>query len=85
VNQPTFWDARIESAAPAADRPRLSRQCLTILERIAAGPVTNRELAGIAMQYNARILELRRAGYDIRKVSQDHDTGVAVYELVEVA
>ena len=76
MTQATLWQS-----PSATERARLSRQCQTILERLERGPVTNTELVTIACQYNARILELRRAGYAILKTSQNHETGVSTYAL----
>jgi hypothetical protein len=67
---------------PQASRPRLSRQCQVILDRLTQGEATNRELAQIALKYSGRVSDLRSAGYDVRVVSHDHVTGVAVYRLV---
>ena len=61
MTAPTLWDYR----APVADRPRLSRQCALILERLRQGPATNAELAGTSLKYTSRVSDLRRAGYAI--------------------
>ena len=60
---------------------RLSKQCHAILARLQQGPATNRELSMIALKYTNRISELRQAGYKVPCVSQDHATGLSVYEL----
>ena len=72
-----FADTRIEPE----EKPRLSRQCRLILERLRMGPASNKELAGIALKYTGRISDLRKSGYDIRLVSQDKKSGLAIYEL----
>jgi hypothetical protein len=72
-----FADTRLEPE----EKPRLSRQCREILERLQRGPATNKELAMIALKYTGRISDLRASGFDVRKVSQDYKTGVVVYEL----
>ena len=69
------------SRAPWADRPRLSKQCQAILDRLRQGPTSNRVLATLALKYTGRLSELRRAGYPIGIRSQDHATGLVVYEL----
>jgi hypothetical protein len=74
-----FCDRRLDPAA----RPRLSRQCRLILARLRRGPATNRELAALALKYTGRISDLRKRGHDVRLLSQDHESGVAVYGLVE--
>lgn len=65
------------------DKPmqaRLSRQCALILARLQQGPATNRELCDIALKYNARISELRAAGYVVVCASEDRATGLSIYE-----
>lgn len=58
---------------------RLNRQCQRIAQRLMAGPATNTELAQLALKYTSRISDLRDLGWDIRKQSHDHATGVVVY------
>lgn len=55
-----FADTRLEPE----EKPRLSRQCRMILERLQLGPATNRELAELALKYTGRISDLRASGYD---------------------
>lgn len=62
-------------------KPRLTRQCRLILERLRSGPVTNQELATIALKYTGRISDLRKSGYDVRMISQNHKTGRSTYAL----
>ena len=62
--------------------PRLAGQNAAILERLRAGPATNRELAGMALNYRARISDLRALGHEILCVDQDHKSGLAFYRLV---
>lgn len=68
-------------SVPAAARPRVTRQAQRILARLAQGPVSVTELRTLACQYNARIFELRRAGYRIANVSVNHVTGQSWYAL----
>jgi hypothetical protein len=70
-----------DPAVPEAARSRLSRQCLAILGRLRQGRATNQELALIAIKYTSRVSDARKAGYDIRCVGLDHQTGVAWYAL----
>jgi len=63
------------------ERERLSAQADRILAALQTGPQTNSALAGMALQYNARIYELRHKGYNVVCASRDHSTGVSVYEL----
>ena len=44
-----------------------SPQNMIILGRLQCGPATNRELAGLALNYRARISDLRVLGFDIRE------------------
>jgi len=69
--------------APVADAPRLSRQCVAILERLRQGKASNHELARIALKYTGRLSDLRKCGYVIECFDQDHGSGVAWYRLVE--
>jgi hypothetical protein len=68
---------------PAAAVKRLTPQCRAIIDRLRRGRATNAELCAIGLKYNARISELRQAGYDLRCVEHDHETGVARYALFE--
>lgn len=63
------------------ERPRLAHQCGAILERVARGRVTNSELARMALNYRARISELRQAGHDVRVVERNRKTGLVWYGL----
>jgi hypothetical protein len=84
VNQPTlFASPVIPSRAPCADRPRLSRQNAVILARLQQGPVSNRELSGLSLNYKARISELRQAGYPVACFNRNHATGHSMYRLGE--
>jgi len=66
---------------PSEMRPRLSRQNTAILTRLQQGPMTNRELAGIALKYTGRLSELRQAGYRVSVLSHDYVTGIVTYGL----
>lgn len=65
------------------ERPRLSGQNQAILERLRRGPATNRQLMSIALNYRARISDLRAHGYDVQVAERDHKTGYTLYELKE--
>ncbi len=67
----------------AAAAPRLSRQCAAILERLRRGRTTNASLCGLALNYRARVSDLRKHGYDVRCVQQDQVTGLAWYALFQ--
>ena len=67
----------------SAERPRLSRQCWAILERLRQGPATNAELAEISIKYGARISDIRHAGYVIKLIEYDRITGRGLYELAK--
>lgn len=68
------------SQAPAPAEGRAAGQRRQILDRLRRGRVNVTELREIACQYNARIFELREAGYDIPN-EQDRDTGESWYVL----
>lgn len=65
----------------AVDRPRLSHQCLLVLERLRRGVATNRELAGICLRTGARLYDLRKAGYSITTSQMKDGSGVVFYRL----
>jgi len=67
----------------AAEKPRLINQSLLILERLRRGPATARELVGIALNYRARISDLRAAGHNIPEPTEDHATGYSLYTLIQ--
>jgi hypothetical protein len=64
-----------------AEARRLSGQCAAILARLHQGPATNRELAGLSLKYTSRLSEVKAAGWDIRVVERDYETGRVVYQL----
>lgn len=70
-----------DPTVPEAARPRLSRQCRAILDRLAQGPATNAELAGIALKYTSRLSDIRKAGYGINCTCLDARAGLYRYEL----
>lgn len=59
---------------------RRANQCQKILARLKAGPATNRELVEIAINYRARISDLRAMGYEIVCV-HEQNTGLSIYLL----
>ena len=87
-HQPTLWDRPVAPVAPrdptvpAEAKPRLSRQCHAILERLRTGPATNHELAAIALKYTGRLSDLRRAGHAIQCYDRNHRTGESRYRLL---
>jgi hypothetical protein len=75
---------RLNSTVKPEDAPRLTRQCLRLLEMLRAGEeVTNLEMvaAGI-LGYTKRISELRKSGYDIVCLREDNK-GQSWYVLRE--
>lgn len=64
-----------------AERRRLSDQCSLILGRLQHGRASNKELSGMALNYRARISELRQRHHDIRVVFHNRTTGFALYAL----
>lgn len=84
MTQPDLFSARValpSRAVPVEARPRLSRQNAAILARLQQGPASNHELAQIALKYTSRLSEIKKAGYAVRIVSRDHETGRVVYAL----
>jgi hypothetical protein len=73
--------AALNVTVHSVDVSRLENQHGKIIRRLREGRATNGELCALALKYNARISELRQAGYIIECVEQDHETGVAWYEL----
>lgn len=65
----------------AEELPRLTRQCLKILERLQQGPATNTELIAIAQRFGARLHDLKKAGYKIATERSDVEAGIFVYRL----
>lgn len=61
---------------------RLSRQSRTILERLKGGRASNRELVGIALNYRARLSDLRAIGCEVVNEDHDHASGLSWYRLV---
>ena len=66
---------------PEPERSRLSAQCVKILTRLRSGDATNAELCALALNYRARISDLRRHGFGIKVKSRDRATGVTLYRL----
>jgi len=67
----------------ARDRPRLSAQCVKVLDRLRRGRATNVELVGICLRAGARIYDLRKAGYEITTSQAKDGTGLVWYRLVK--
>lgn len=85
-NQLTLFDRPTPqpvSSGPVEERPRFNKQCREILSRLQAGPATNNELNAMAINYRARISDLRKCGYTIRNFDRCRKTGVSWYELKE--
>lgn len=74
-------DIRLNPSVDAREAPRLSRQCLAILDRLRLGRVSNDELSRIARKYTGRISEIRQAGYPVEVVERHWDTGLVWYAL----
>lgn len=69
-------------SVPTAAVPRITRQAREILHLLESkSRVSVEELSALAKQYNARIKELRDAGYVITNVHQNKATGESWYEL----
>lgn len=70
----------IDPHVEAIEAPRLRGQNAAILERLQSGPATNRELAGLSLNYRARISDLRAAGYKVTCI-EDKASGLNSYTL----
>ena len=79
--EPTHIKPTDPQVRDSVQEPRLSAQSVAILERLKIGPATNKELAGIALNYRARISDLRAAGYVIELADYKDETGAGLYEL----
>jgi len=64
-----------------AEIQRLSAQDARVLARLEQGPCRNFDLAQIALNFTARISDLRKAGFDIRIIERDRSSGRVVYQL----
>lgn len=73
--------ARANRSVPKAARPRVESQAARVLALLRGGRTSVSELKAVASQYNARIHELRAAGYRIENVAQNKTTGESWYEL----
>lgn len=72
--------APIDPNVLATDVPRLTGQCLAILDRLRKGPATNVELAALSLKYTSRISDLRAAGHTIK--CKRLPEGLTTYTLV---
>lgn len=63
-----------------AEINRLASQNDRILARLKRGPATARELAGISLNYRARISDARKAGYAIA-CDYHRNGGLSIYRL----
>lgn len=85
MTQPAVGSRQVQTEAnpslPAEEHSRAANQRRQILDALHRGRVNVVELSAIACQYNARIYELRKAGYVIENVDRNHTTGESWYEL----
>jgi hypothetical protein len=72
----------LNNSVDPIETPRLSKQCVAILERLKSGPATNAELSVIALRYSARIGELKNAGHRIEIAQRNSSSGLNLYRLV---
>lgn len=74
---------RLNPTVDPADAPRLSAQCMALLERLQRSPVTNVEAVAQMhiLNLTARISELRQAGHDVRAERVPGQRGTWVYRL----
>jgi hypothetical protein len=83
MSQPLLLDVPLpfDIAVDPREQPRLSAQCEQILALLQLGPATNRCLSHVALNYKARISDLRAAGYTVECFDRNHKTGLAWYRL----
>jgi hypothetical protein len=83
MTQPILFDVPLpfDIHVDAREQPRLSAQCELILAVLQTGPATNRRLSCLALNYKARISDLRAAGYTVECFDRNHKTGLAWYRL----
>jgi hypothetical protein len=67
------------SSPDPEERARRTSAKERVLARLRLGPATNIQLNELCYRYGARILELRRAGYDIE--TRPIEAGVYQYTL----
>ena len=65
---------------PAVIR-RLAGQNARVLEALQRGPMTRDEIAAIGRNPTARVSDLRKAGWDVRCIEHNKETGFTRYEL----
>ena len=76
--------AVVETADPnviPAERRRLSRQNLEVLELLKRGPARTDELCRITHRFSARFYDLKQAGFVIECIDTDTVTGLRVFAL----
>ena len=75
----------LNPSVPKEDAPRLSRQCVAILERLRKGPMTNMDAVTELRVLNltARVSEIRQSGHQV--VATRVSGGLYRYELVRDA
>jgi hypothetical protein len=85
MTQPDLFSARpVVLASPTLERRerrRLSKQNAEILARLQRGSASNSELAEMALNYRARISELRQAGFNVECFDRNRETGYARYRI----
>ncbi len=84
LGQLTFDDLVTNPTVLEQDSLRLSHQAWMIYKMLLKRPVANTELREVALQYNARILEIRRAleplGLTV-KIVQREEGGLNFYQV----
>lgn len=66
--------------APKKEPPRLSPQAARVLDRLAKGPATNRELSQIALSYRRRIADIRQNDIEVEIIRKEKN-GINTYAL----
>lgn len=82
-----LFDGLVNPSVAPDDEDRISDQAQRVYARLKHGPATNIELHNIALQYNARIYEIRRfftehaPGWEVHIISKRTD-GVNVFAII---
>jgi len=87
MRQMTLDEIESNVSVDPADELRLTEQAKKIYHKLLQGKVSNNELSEIALQYNARLYEIRRALWPHRKtvkLVEKNGTGLNFYAIVEV-
>src|SRR5262245_7866429 len=66
----------------AAARARVGAQCWRLVAALRHGAKTNAQLQSISLRLGARVMDLRKVGFEITVRPVDHRAGIWLYTLV---